>query len=182
MMKFVNFMLLFALMGVNTLFATAFKVDKENSEVAFSIRHAVVAKVHGEFKDFSGTYDYDDTLKHFNSFKGDVQIASIDTKDIYRDNHLKLKVFDVDIYPSMDIKLIKQDGSDFLAMLTIKGISKEVNFNIAFSPEEESIFILTGKISRKDFNLKFSDTAEVGGIAVGDEIKINIHFKGIKID
>jgi len=161
------------------LFGTHYKVDQANSLVAFKIRHAVVAKVEGKFNEFWGEYEYDDKLNYFKSFEGEAKMASVDTDEKYRDEHLRSKLFDVEHYPTMKLVMTKQDGSLFRSNLTIKGVTKEVDFTIGRSTQQEKRFLLMGEISRKDFNLTFSDMAELGGVAVGDTVKINIMFSGI---
>ena len=179
-MKNIKILLLLIFLGLSSLVATEYKVDNENSLVTFKIRHAVVAKVEGKFNLFSGSYEYDDNLSYFKSFEAEVDMASVDTDDKYRDKHLKEKVFDIVKYPKMSLKLIAQDGTLFRGNLTIKDVTKEVQFQIFLSPKRKKTFILSSEISRKDFNLMFSDTAEIGGIAVGDNVEINVLFSGIK--
>lgn len=175
-------LLLISMMGFSLLWATVYTVDPENSLVSFKIRHAVIAKVEGKFNEFSGTYAYDDAGHYFVSFEGEAKMTSVDTDEKYRDEHLRKKVFDVEHYPNMTLKMIKQNGRDFQADLTIKGIRKRVDFHVALNPKQEDSFFLMGEISRRDFNLTFSDMAELGGIAVGDKVEINIIFSGIKRD
>ncbi len=165
-------------LGITLLFGTIYKVDEENSLVSFKIRHAVVAKVEGKFNEFSGEYEYDDKLNYFKSFNGEAKMASLDTDEKYRDEHLRTHVFDVLHYPLMTLEMIHQNGSTFNANLTIKGITQEVNLTIGLSTQREKTFLLVGEISRKDFNLTFSDMAELGGVAVGDTVNINIMFSG----
>lgn len=178
-MKFLSSVVLVTLIGLTLLFGTEYTIDKENSLVSFKIRHAVIAKVEGKFNEFSGTYGYNDELNYFTSFEGEAKMASVDTDNKYRDDHLKSKVFDVEKYPTMHLKMVKQDGSKFTADLTIKEITKRIDFTVSLVPKSTNKFYLIGEISRKDFNLKFSDTAEMGGIAVGDTVKINIIFAGV---
>ncbi|MBU1667186.1 YceI family protein [bacterium] len=178
-MKIIKLLTLALLIGLTALYGTEYTVDKENSMVTFKIRHALIAKVEGKFNEFSGTYEYDANSSTFSSFVGEATMDSVDTDDKYRDDHLKLKVFDIEKYPKMDLKLVKQDGNTFVADLTIKEVTKRVGFSISLVADSKNKFILSGKISRKDFNLKFSDTAEVGGLAVGDKVEINILFAGV---
>lgn len=177
-MKLIKLLTLLLLIGLTSLFGTEYRVDKENSMVTFKIRHALIAKVEGRFNQFSGTYEYDVNSSVFSSFVGEAMMDTVDTDDKYRDEHLKLKVFEVEKYPKMDLKLVKQDGNSFMADLTIKEVSKRVDFTISLVADSKNKFILSGEISREAFNLKFSDTAEVGGLAVGDKVEINILFAG----
>jgi polyisoprenoid-binding protein YceI len=143
--------ILATLLGLTSLFATVYQVDTEKSLVTFKIHHAVVAKVEGKFNDFLGTYEYNDEFKYFSSFKGKAKIDSIDTDEPHRDKHLKEKLFESSLYPTMNLELISQDGSDFKANLTIKGITKAVDFQIGISPSNEKQFLLVGKNRKKRF-------------------------------
>ena len=177
-MKMVNLLILFLFVGVTSLLGTEYTVNKEASMVTFKIRHAVVAKVEGKFNEFSGTYGYDENSSTFSSFIGEVQTASVNTDEKYRDKHLKEKVFEVEKYPTMKLELLKQDGNSFETALTIKDITKEINMTISLVAGVKNMFILSGEISRKDFGLTFSDTSTVGDMSVGDKIEINILFGG----
>ena len=178
-MKFLKNLALITTIVLTSLFGTEYTVDKDNSMVTFKIRHAVVAKVEGKFNDFSGTYSYDVNSSTFSSFEAEAKMVTVDTDDKYRDEHLKFKLFDVEQYPVMTLKLVKQDGSSFFSDLTIKDVTKQVEFTISLVADSVNKFILSAEISREDFGLKFSDTAEMGGLAVGDTIEINILFAGV---
>jgi len=173
-----NKLLLSMSMVSTLLFATHYEVDRDHSLVGFKIRHAVVATVEGKFNDFMGEYEYDDQLHYFKAFHGEVQTASVDTHEPYRDKHLRNKVFDVEHYPHMSFDMITQEGGMFHGRLTLKGITKEVNLTIGRATQAEDTFLLSGTILRKDFNLTFSDMAEIGGIVVGDDVEINVMFRG----
>ncbi len=175
-MKLFKYVILLTLIGLTSLFATEYTVDTKASMVTFKIRHAVVAKVEGKFNELSGSYNYDENSSTFSSFVGEVKTASIDTDDVYRDKHLKEKVFEVEKYPTMKLELVKQDGNSFETDLTIKDITKRVSMTISLVADVKNMFILSGKINRKDFGLTFSDTSKIGDMTVGDEVKINILF------
>jgi len=177
-MKKTKLLLLMLLMSFTSLYATDYTVDTKASMVTFKIRHAFVAKVEGKFNEFSGSYNYDENSSTFSSFVGEVKTASVNTDDKYRDKHLKEKVFEVEQYPSMKLELIKQDGNTFLTNLTIKSITKEVPMTISLVADVKNMFILSGKIKRKDFNLNFSDSSKIGDMSVGNEVEINILFTG----
>ena len=178
-MKLFKKSLLLILLGVTSLFGTEYTVDTKASMVTFKIRHAVVAKVEGRFNEFSGSYNYDENSSTFSRFVGNVQTASIDTDDVHRDKHLKEKLFEVEKYPMMKLELVKQDGNNFETDLTIKDITKRIGMTISLVADVKNMFILSGKINRKDFGLTFSDTSTIGDMSVGDEVEINILFGGM---
>ena len=177
-MKLIQVLAIVSIIGSTLLFGTEYHVDTEKSMVTFKIRHAVIAKVEGKFNQFFGTFEYDEKSHTFISFTGKAEMNSVNTDNEYRDKHLRAKVFNVEKYPEMELKLIQQDGSSFLSDLTIKGVTNRVDFSISILADNQDIFILAGEINRKDFNLSFSDMAEVGGIVVGEKVEINILFSG----
>ncbi len=155
------------LLQVSLLFSKS--VDVANSVVEFKVRHMLFTKTKGTFEKFSGHYEIDEGTKKLLSLYGEVETASIDTKDAKRDAYLRSEVFfDVEKYPKMTLKLLKVEGKKALVKLTIKEVSQEVWFAI-----KEGL-VLYGKISRKAFGLRFGKLAEAGGIAVGDEVTIMI--------
>lgn len=178
-MKLIKLLTLTLIIGLSSLWGTEYTVDEKNSMVTFKIRHAVIAKVEGKFNEFSGTYDYDANSSTFRSFTGVAKMASVNTDNQHRDKHLKAKIFDVEHYPTMNLKLRKQDGSSFVADLTIKEVTKSVNFTISLVAKGKNKFILSGEINREDFGLQFSDMVEGVGLVLSDKVEINILFAGI---
>lgn len=190
-MKTIHTLALTTLLGFSSLSATQYKVDNGHSHIGFKVRHMMVASVRGTFKDYAGHYDYNPETKQIKSLEGTVQIASVFTNDKKRDDHLRSKdFFNAKKYPDMKLKLIKHTGDKALVELTIKGITKKVEFDVDYLSEEskdpwgaiKTGFELHGKISRKSYNILFNKILETGGVAVGDEVTINLELEGIKTE
>ncbi|HNF30239.1 MAG TPA: YceI family protein, partial [Chitinophagaceae bacterium] len=71
--------------------------------------------------------------------------------------------------------------------LTIRDITKPVVLNVEYNGtmvdpygQTKAGFEITGKINRKDFNLKWSATTEAGGIVVSDEVRLQLSAQMIK--
>ena len=80
-------------------------------------------------------------------------------------------------------------GSDYIVKgnLTIRDITKPIEFKAElgglqkdFSGQTVAGFELTGKLSRKEFGLKWHAVTESGGIVVGDEVKFAIAVEVVK--
>ena len=167
-----------------------YNVDPAHSRVSFTIPHFVVSEVQGRFNDVKGSFVLD---KDIGKSKVDVtvQIASIDTAEKKRDDHLKsADFFDAKKFPTMTFKSKKFTGNleDFKVTgdLTIKGVTKEVTLNGKYTGSVKDSWgqiraavKATGKINRKDFNINYNDMVEAGP-AVGDEVTINIISEGIQ--
>lgn len=66
-----------------------YEIDASHSNVGFTVRHMVVAKVSGSFKKFSGTIVYDEQDITKSSVAVTIKATSIDTDNERRDNHLR---------------------------------------------------------------------------------------------
>ena len=72
--------------------------------------------------------------------------------------------------------------------LTIRGISKPVVFDVEEIATVKDLkgntrvgFVLKGKINRMDYDLKWNQALELGGVAVGEEVKIIVDVQAIEM-
>ena len=106
--------------------------DKVHSTIGFAVRHLVISKTTGKFEDYSGQVMFDGKNLEQGSVEIAIQIASINTDDNKRDDHLRSSdFFNVEKYPVMTFKskkITKGDGDSFQMTgdLTIKDVTKEV--------------------------------------------------------
>lgn len=187
---------LFALMAfTGSLFAAdEYTIDNVHSYVGFSVKHLVISTARGNFTTFSGTINYDESEFTKSSVEVSIDVASIDTDNEDRDNHLRsADFFDVEKFPQMTFKSTKvEKTSDGLVMhgqLTMHGVTNEVviPFEMAGKVDNpwgqgNTVVAFDGetKISRKDFGMTWNKVIEAGGLAVGDEVKIEIHIEAVK--
>lgn len=169
-------------------------LDLAHSEVHFKIKHLVISTITGSFNIFSGslttvTVDHNDFANA--AFDMLIDVYSIDTNNPDRDEHLKSPdFFNADLYPQMkfhstSFKHIRGDEYKLTGPLTIKGITKEVTFDVLFGGQAKdgfginrAGFEITGTINRNDFDIHAPDVTEAGGLVLGEEIKLlaNIQF------
>jgi polyisoprenoid-binding protein YceI len=175
--------------------STTWNLDKSHSGVKFAVDHLVISEVEGSFKVFNGSLS--SPTPDFNgakiSFSADVN--SINTDDDGRDKHLKGDdFFNAEKYPTMSFtstsfKKVKGNAYVLDGNLTIRDITKKVRFAVIYGGtikdpwgNTKAGFKASGKINRKDFNLKWNSVTEAGGAVVGDEVKmiINVEFAQAK--
>src|SRR5277367_993188 len=65
------------------------KFDTVHSSVSFSVRHLMISRVHGSFKTWSGSLETDDANPEASKVQVSIDVASIDTKEPQRDDHLR---------------------------------------------------------------------------------------------
>jgi len=179
------------LLIASPVFAGTYDVDVSHSHVGFSVKHMVITNVKGNFKNYTGSFEFDEKTKTFSSIHAVIQVASIDTDNVKRDNHLRdADFFDAAKFPEMtfDFKSATVDGDDIAVTgnLTIKGITKPVILKGEYSGSVKGPwgknrvgFSATAKIKRTDFGLTWNKVLESGGLVVGDKIKILLDVEGI---
>ena len=180
------------LTAIQPVEAAEYDVDPVHSSIGFSVRHMVVANVRGQFKTFSGVINYDaDDASAFRA-SAEVDVASIDTNNEKRDDHLRSDdFFDAATYPSITFETtsIKGDFPDITLVgnLTIRGVTKEVSLPIQLvgpitDPwgKERIGFSGSTRINRQDFGVSWSNTVDGGGLVVGDEVRLIVDIEAIK--
>lgn len=187
-MKFLK-LTMASLLVSTALFAGNYNVDVSHSNVGFKVKHMMISNVSGKFNDISGNFEYDETTNTLKALSGEIIVASINTADEKRDKHLKTEeLFDAAQFPKITFNATKIEKSAVYGDLTIKGITKYIkldlqNGGVITDPwgKQRAGFELEGKINRKDFGITWNKVLEAGGVAVGDEIKLEIAIEGILI-
>ena len=168
-------------------------IDPAHSSASFSIKHMMIAKVHGGFEKLSGTLQYDAANATQASVEASIDAASINTREAQRDGHLRsADFFDVEKFPTLSFKSTKVEAdSDDLkvtGLLKIKDVSKEVVFAVEGPTAElkdpygnlKIGVSATTKIKRKDFGLTWNAALEAGGVLVGDDVTITLDVQFAK--
>src|ERR1700726_4827406 len=68
--------------------AGVYDVDPDHSHIGFSVRH-LVSHVPGEFRTFTGKFDFDPKKPDADKATFTIKVASISTNNDKRDNHLR---------------------------------------------------------------------------------------------
>jgi polyisoprenoid-binding protein YceI len=168
-------------------------MDASHSSIQFRVRHLMISNVRGEFGEFSGRIQFDG--KDFSTTKADVtiQVASIDTREPDRDEHLRsADFFDASTYPTITFKSKRvQGGNDrkfsLVGDLTMRGVTKEVVLDVEGTPVVKGMrgetrvgASATTQINRQDFGVKWNRALDAGGVVVGDEIQITIDLELVR--
>ena len=175
--------------------ASTWNIDPEHSAVEFKVRHLMVSNVKGVFGKVAGVVTVDDKDLTKSSVSATIDTASIDTGVAKRDTHLKSADFlEVDKYPTMTfvstqiVKSGNTGGFKLIGDLTLHGVTRKVALDVEGPAPQikdpmgniRSGASATAKINRKDFGLTWNKVLEAGGVAVGDEVVINIEVELIK--
>ena len=165
-------------------------VDTAHSEVGFSVKHMMISKVKGAFTSYEATVEAneEDLQGALIDFK--IDVASIDTSNTDRDNHLRsADFFDAEQFPYITFKandiIKKGDEYELTGDLTMKDVTRPVTFEVEYGGKatnpwgvEVVAFNVEGKVNRRDFGLTWNQTLETGGVLVGEDIKISLELEG----
>jgi polyisoprenoid-binding protein YceI len=192
-MKIVKSLIAATILTVGISSASEYSLDVPHTNVGFSVKHLMITNVKGEFRAFDAKVDFDTKTKMFKVFEAVVETKSVDTGIEKRDNHLRSEDFFLaEKYPKMTfvMKSYESDGDEgkMKGDLTIRGITKPVILSVEdigtikdFQGNNRVGFTLKGKINRLDYGLKWNKALELGGFAVGDEVKIVVEAQAVEL-
>ena len=172
--------------------ASEYTIDNSHTNVGFSVKHMMITNVKGDFKTYDATIDFDKDKKTFKILKASIDTASIDTANEKRDEHLKSDdFFNSTKFPKMTFEMTsyKAEGNEgkMDGNLTIRGITKPITLKIEdistikdFKGQNRVGFSFEGKINRLDYDLKWNKVLEAGGVAVAEEVKIDVNIEAVE--
>jgi polyisoprenoid-binding protein YceI len=167
---------------------TKWMLDKSHAGVKFTIEHLTISEVEGKFKSFDGSLaaakpDFEDAQISFN-----VDVASIDTDNSMRDDHLKAEdYFNHPKFPKITFtstsfkkksgKLYELEGN-----LTMKGVTKKVKWQVMHAGVvkdpmsktggQKAGFKATTTVKRTDFGV-----GAAGGAMLGEDVNITVNLE-----
>ncbi|HEV7956841.1 MAG: polyisoprenoid-binding protein [Microbacteriaceae bacterium] len=165
--------------------AGTWALDAAHSEVTFSVRHLAISKVRGSFEKFDVTVVTGENPMD-TRLTASVDVASVNTKQKDRDNHLRTSdFFQVDEYPTIDFVStgVRESGDKLLldGELTMRGVTKPVTFAGEFGGiivngygQTVAGASFSTKINRHDFGVSWNAAVEAGGLTLGEEVSITI--------
>jgi polyisoprenoid-binding protein YceI len=173
--------------------AATWTIDSAHAELGFAVRHLMISTVRGRFGAVNGTVLVDENDPKNSKVDVTVDVASIDTRQEMRDNHLRSPdFFDVANHPTMHFVSTRIDGDvskTFKVMgdLTIRGTTRPVALDVTLEGRakdpwgnDRAGFSATGHINRHDFGLNWNQALEAGGVTVGAEVKLTLDVEIVR--
>ncbi len=165
-------------------------IDASHSTVGFSVRHMMVSKVRGYFREFSGELVTAADPSQ-SQVTATIDMDSIDTRQEQRDAHIKsADFFDVGNHTVMTFRStgVRAEGEDWHVdgELTLKGITKPVTLELelnGFGPDAyggtRAGFSAKTVISRSEFGVDIAMPMDGGGVVVGDKINVELEIEAV---
>jgi len=170
--------------------AGTWKADPVHSEIAFSVRHLMISKVRGRFTGYDVTIvTSEDPLA--SSVTATIDLASVDTGNEQRDNHLRSADFlEVEKYPAMTYRSTAMrradDGWVVDGELTLHGVTRHVPLAVemnGFGPDpwggQRAGFSATAQINRRDFGIDLTVPLDGGGVGVGVGVGVSLEIQAV---
>lgn len=179
----------------NTTEAIAWNVDGPHTEINFSVKH-FFTPVTGTFRDYQVDFQFDRENPENSSMKVTIDVASIDTNNERRDNHLRSgDFFNAAEFPQMTFEstsVKKVSGNQFVATgeLTIKGITQEIELPITvlgttdLPPQMQEMmggitqiasFEASATLDRREFEVGVANWAQT--MIVGGDVVVSISLE-----
>ena len=187
MVKKIQAVLIFAALLISSaaFAAGTYTIDPAHTSFGFTVKHMMISNVPGEFDKFEGQIVYDPA--DLTSAKANVTIdaSSINTRIDKRDAHLKSQdFFDVAKFPTITFVSTKFTAGSITGNLTMKGVTKEVTIPVTISGPVKTMMGaqaigITGSVTvnRQDYGINWNKTLDQGGVAVSDDVLINISIE-----
>jgi polyisoprenoid-binding protein YceI len=166
-------------------------IDPAHSQVHFVVRHMMISKVRGSFREFSGTIDIDE-IPERSRVEAIIRADSIDTGDPERDRHLRSPEFlDVEHYPDIRFRSasVRPGDTDHWKLtgdLTIRGVTRPITLLVEYCGtatdpwgNTRAAFLASGEINREDFDITWNQALEAGGFLVGKGVKVEVDVEAV---
>ena len=167
-------------------------IDPSHSEVEFMVRHMMISKVRGRFRQFDGTIVIAERPED-SRVEVLIEAASIDTRDATRDEHLRSADFlEVEHYPEIKFTSTSlRPGDvghwDMTGDLTVRDVTRQVLLGVEFSGATvdpwgnlRSGFEAATRIDRDQFGITWNQALDAGGFLVSKEILVGIDVEAVR--
>ncbi|KOC87380.1 YceI family protein [Winslowiella iniecta] len=176
------------LMSAGSAVAADYKIDKEGQHafVQFRIQHLGYSWIYGTFKDFDGSFTFDEKDPSADKVNVTINTNSVDTNHAERDKHLRSADFlnTAKFAQATFVSTsVKKDGDDLdiAGNLTLNGVTKPVTLEAKLLGQGKDPwggyragFEAEGKIALKDFNI----TKDLG--PASQEVELIISLEGVR--
>ncbi len=172
---------------------STWSIDLTHASAEFAVKHLMVSTVKGHFRRFEGTLRIDESEPANSSVAATIDVASVDTNAPDRDAHLRSDdFFKAETYPHITFRSTRVERLDdthyrITGDLTIRDVTREVVLDAEYEgritdPWGNERIALTAEtaISRKEFDVRWNQAIETGGVVVGDRVRITLHIEAVR--
>ncbi|GGN48071.1 polyisoprenoid-binding protein [Streptomyces albiflavescens] len=172
-----------------------YTIDPVHSTIAFSVRHAMITNVRGNFTAFEGLLKLDGRQPTRSEAYVSVQTGSLDTGSTERDAHVTGPDFlDSASFPLMSFRstgVLDADDDQFrmAGYLRIKDIELPVHIDLELggaSRDPNGLnrvgFEGTAILRRSDWGLDWNTALAAGGVLLSDKVKLILDISAVRLE
>ncbi|MEQ9726723.1 YceI family protein [Pseudomonas sp. WHRI 8822A] len=178
-----------ALLGAGQAMAADYAIDKQGQHafVNFKISHLGYSWLYGTFKDFDGSFTFDEKNPEASKVNVTLKTESVDTNHAERDKHIRSADFlnvsknPTATFKSTSVKSTGKDSADITGDLTLNGVTKPVVIAAKFIGQGDDPwggyragFEGSTKLKLKDFNIE----KDLG--PASQEVELIISVEGVR--
>ena len=179
-----------ALLGAGQAMAADYAIDKQGQHafVNFKISHLGYSWLYGTFKDFDGSFTFDEKNPEASKVNVTLKTESVDTNHAERDKHIRSADFlnvsknPTATFKSTSVKSTGKDSADITGDLTLNGVTKPVVIAAKFIGQGDDPwggyragFEGSTKLKLKDFNIE----KDLG--PASQEVELIISVEGVRL-
>jgi polyisoprenoid-binding protein YceI len=166
--------------------------DPSHTTIGFAVKHMGIATVRGEFQEFEGSLEIGDDPASAHA-RGTVQVASVDTGEATRDEHLRsADFFDAAAHPELTfasrrVEPVDEDTFRIVGDLTINGVTNEIVLTAEVQGADvdpwgnERVGLeITGELSRAAYGMRFNQALGSGNALVADKVRLALDVSAVK--
>ncbi|MFF4649173.1 YceI family protein [Streptomyces sp. NPDC001380] len=170
-----------------------YTIDPTHSSIGFTVRHAMVTTVRGEFGEYEGKLHLDGSDPSRSTAELTIKVASIDTNQQQRDEHLRTgDFFEAEAYPEITFRSTSAQRVDdetyrMTGDLTIKATTRPVTLDLVFNGSATDPYgnLRVGfeggtTVNRSEWGLTYNAALEGGGVLISDKAKLVLDISAIK--
>jgi len=175
-------------------------LEPGHTSAEFCARHMMVTYVRGLFKNVRGKLSFDEKDPASATVEATIAASGLWTGEPDRDAHLRSADFlDVERHPEIRFRggVAQRAGAlDFKVKgeLTIRGVARPAVLDVHYlgrwstpwweggvdkGPKMRAGFVAETTINRHDFGVSWNSPLDLGGVVVGDEVRITIDAEAI---
>ena len=170
-----------------------YTIDTAHSRIGFAVRHAMVTNVRGEFTAYEGKLHLDGANPSASTAELVIKVASIDTKQAQRDEHLRTgDFFEAEAHPEITFRSTSAeevDGDTYRLHgdLTIKGVTHPITLDLEYTGSATDVYGADRvgfeggtTVDRTAWGLTYNAALETGGVLIGEKVKLTLDISAVK--
>lgn len=171
------------------------EIDAAHTRIGFSAKHAMVTTVRGAFNEISGHLHVDTATPENSWAKVEMDVASVDTRNQQRDDHLRsADFFNAEKWPqitfvSTHIEEVDDNAFSVTGDLTIRDVTRQVMIPLALTGIETGAmgelragFEGSRRLNRREFGLEWNTPLDSGGVLVSEKISLEFEISAVKVE